>query len=682
MRFLRRLSLQTRLMSLFIIPGLFVIALIPVLISQFQSVALIVSQPAEAHIVITQEIIQAARLRMILGLAILAAIFFALFLLTLVIGRSILTPLDDLRASLTSFRIGKHTLLFEDDSRDEFGELVRALNKMAQQLTRSYINLEERNNQRAQALAQRAQFLQAAAELARDTTSISDIDQLLDRAVNLIRDRFDLYFVGVYLLDPTSNQAILRSGTGEIGRALLQRGHRYQVGEIGLVGQVVATGEARVVNDVQRDFVYQRHLLLDKTAAQAVLPLKIGSQIVGALDVHSTNPNAFEPSAMSVLQIMADQLSVAIQNASLVEDLSVRIQETNLLYQRYAQENWSVSKLRPTEIGYEFDQVRVMQYREQLPPTLIEKLKEGKPVIVEEKSAQDEDSKQIVYAPLIMYNQLIGVIGLEQPEKSRQWTSEDITTLETITNQISLALDNSRLLEETQRRSDQIRLLQVVTSIAASQVHLESLLAAVAEPLQRELMMDYCDILWFEPDGISATIVASLPQDSRLNIANTYIPVADNPLFQHLMEVNRSVELYDVAHHPLAISLRDIAEPRGLSSVLVTPLFLRGEVNGAILLCSCDPDRRFSSEEIIVMDQISLQLASALEVARTFEQTALRAERERQISEASQRIRETLDFSTILRSAAQEVRRVLDVPEVTIRIAPYPHRSDRPLNES
>jgi GAF domain-containing protein/HAMP domain-containing protein len=669
--YLRRIPLQSRLVALFLVPALLLLLVIPVANAQHRVLSTINEQQAP----INAAMLLAERIRFITLVGLILLIILVLFILTILLGRSILMPLDDLRASMTAFRLGQHTLLLEDKSLDEIGDLIRSLNQLIKYLNSSYAGLEERVEQRTRALAQRALYLQAAAELARDTTSISDIDDLLDRAVNLIRDRFDLFFVGVYLLDPTINQAILRSGTGEIGKTLLKRGHRYSVGEIGLVGQVALSGETRVVNDVSTDFVYQRHQLLEKTIAQAVFPLKIGNQIIGALDVHSGMINSFDPGVISVLQIMADQLSVSIQNASLVEDLKVRIQETNMLYQRYAELNWSVTKLRNSEIGYEFDRVRVMYYREQLPVDLIARLRNGKPVIKEIQDQDEGEAKQILYIPLTMYNQLIGVIGIEQPGLNWNWTEDELATLESISNQISLALDNSRLLEETQRRSDQIGLLQAVTSIAASQTNLLKILTSVSERLQRELYVGYCDILWFDPDGISASFVANSSEDTEnsesANPIST-IPVVQNPLFQHFLEDIRSLALYDLDHNPLASEFEEIITQRKLVAMMVTPLLLRGEVHGAILLSSRDPNRNFRSEELALMDQISLQLSSALEVARSFEQTTIRAEKERQLREATQHIRETLDLTTILRSAAQELRKILDVPEVTVRIARFP----------
>jgi len=227
------------------------------------------------------------------------------------------------------------------------------------------------------------------------------------------------------------------------------------------------------------------------------------------------------------------------------------------------------------------------------------------------------------------------------------------------------------LIEETQRRSDQIRLLQAVTSIAASHVKLSDLLEAVADKLCQEMDIDFCDILWSEPDGISAKYIASSSRDiegNKIDIPE-YLPIVENPLFHHLIETKRTVELYDFEHNPLAAELGDLSIYRNISTMMVTPMFLRGDVSGAILMSNSEETRRFSSDELLMMDQISLQLSSALEVANIFEKTTLQAERERQISEATQHIRETLDFPTILRSAAQELRSVLDVPEVTIRIA-------------
>ena len=665
-QWLRHFSLQFRLMALFLVPSILIVFSIPLILSQHK---LLIDTLARAGL-IADAAIQAGwwNTVFLMSLVILAVVFS--FILTLSVSKSILEPLDNLRTAISTYRTGQPSLL-EDKNKDEFGTLTHSVNQLVQNLTLTYMGLEERINQRTQALGQRVMHLQAAAELARDTTNIANLDSLLDRAVQLLRDRFDYYFVGIYLLDPDNQYAVLRAGTDPIGKILASRKHRILVGEVGMIGYVTVTGEERVLNRVESDFNYQRDQLLADTQSQATLPLKIGPQVIGALDVHSKKVDAFDSGVMAVLQIMADQLSVAIQNASLVSDLQSRIAETRQLYQRYAHESWSASRLGEKANGYEYDMISISPMQTPLPEEILEKLSDGQPVISKEGNGENGLKKSVIYAPLMMYNHLIGVVGLEEQSGDRNWTEEEISVLQTITNQIALALDNSRLLEETQNRSDQIRLLQEVTSIAASQAKLVDLLDLVAEKLQQELNLSYCDVLWFDPDGISAVFIASSSahhENEDVEVVDTRIPVIDNPLIQQLMDSRQTLDIYDLVHNPLVVKFHTLIRQRRLENMLVVPLLLRNEVNGALILSVQDSTRRFTEDEMNLMNQISLQISSALEVAHSFELATQRAERERLIGEATRRIRETMDVPTILRTAAQELRITLDIPDVTVRL--------------
>ena len=153
----------------------------------------------------------------------------------------------------------------------------------------------------------------------------------------------------------------------------------------------------------------------------------------------------------------------------------------------------------------------------------------------------------------------------------------------------------------------------------------------------------------------------------RLENLNIKAP-ADGQLGTLDIEIGQSIELYDLVHNPLVVEFLDLIEERNLFSLLISPLFLKGTVNGILMLQVSNKEYRFTIDDVRLMDQISLQISSALEVARSFEETTIRAEKERKISEVTQHIRETLDVQTILYTASNELRQALKVPEVTIRI--------------
>ena len=666
MRILRRVSIRFRFGLISCLLILFVISLIFFVYSINKSLATVDSQILGS---IQSQLVYVNQISFIFVIA-TGVFLFILLIFLYFFSRSLVAPLDNLHSSISSYQIGRNFQLPGEDTADglidEIAVFSRSLSFFLENLSQTYSGMELRVSQRTEALTQRALQLQAAAELARDTTTISETEQLLNRAVNLIKDRFGLYFVGVYMVDSDNELALIRAGTGDAGKSLIAQNYYFKVGEVGLIGYVVSSGDVRVVNDVQKEFVYKKNPLLTDTRSQAVFPLKVGSEIIGVLDTHSVKEGFFDTGITSILQIMADQLTVAIQNASLVSDLQARINEARLLYQRYAHDSWSRNRLGDLSRGYEYDILGIHHSDVVLAPEISEKLKDGLPVQINPQ----EDDKTILYMPLMMYNQVIGYIGLEDSNPERHWTEDEITILRSITNQIALAVDNSRLLEETQLRVDQIRLLQEISAIAASTVKMDNLLFLVAEKIKKILHLDFCDVLWIDPDGLSAKILSRSKdfEDSSDDILSLRFPVVNDPLFQHIFEIGQSIVIHDLLHNPLIAEFRELIEKRNLTSLLLAPLFLLGEVRGFFILEVSGDEFRFNLDDVRLMDQVSMQMSSALEVARSFEETSARADRERKISEVTQRIRETLDIQTILSTATNELRNVLQVPEVSIRI--------------
>ena len=161
----------------------------------------------------------------------------------------------------------------------------------------------------------RAIELQTAAEIARDTTSTLSLEILLNRIVNLVQERFSLYHVSIYLLDDTNEYAIIQESTGSAGQELKRRNYRLGVGSKSVIGNCTSSGETVVVNDTAHNEIYFPNPLLPDTQAELGLPLKISGKVIGALDLQAREPNAFTDEQISILQILSDQISVAIDNA-------------------------------------------------------------------------------------------------------------------------------------------------------------------------------------------------------------------------------------------------------------------------------------------------------------------------------------------------------------------------------
>ncbi|MFN2220356.1 MAG: GAF domain-containing protein, partial [Anaerolineae bacterium] len=192
--------------------------------------------------------------------------------------------------------------------------------------------LEETVAERTRDLEERAIQLAIASEVGRAAASILDLAGLSRQVVDLVRDRFDLYYAGLFLLDDTGSHAVLEAGSGEAGRTMKLQGHSLEVGGLSMVGAACARREARIALDVGEEAARFDNPLLPETRSEMALPLVVGDRVLGALDVQSTEPAAFSEEDVAVLQLVADQVAVAVDNARRFSEEGEVLEATSPLF--------------------------------------------------------------------------------------------------------------------------------------------------------------------------------------------------------------------------------------------------------------------------------------------------------------------------------------------------------------
>ena len=200
---------------------------------------------------------------------------------------------------------------------------ITALQTMVDQLAVAIHNARLHfQNQRLLVQAERrTRLLEAAAQVGRDVTSILDMDELLNKTVDIICDAYGFYYAGVFLVDETGEWAVLRSGRGEAGATMIAAGHKLKVGGHSMIGTSIDQRKARIALDVGEEPVHFKNPYLPHTRSEMALPLVVGDDIVGAVTVQSIEEAAFSDDDVTSLQAMADQLAVAINNARLLKEL-------------------------------------------------------------------------------------------------------------------------------------------------------------------------------------------------------------------------------------------------------------------------------------------------------------------------------------------------------------------------
>lgn len=211
---------------------------------------------------------------------------------------------------------------------------IASLQTMADQLALAIHNarLYQQNTELFRQAARRATLLQAGAIVSRNITSILDLNDLLSSTVDIICEEYGFYYAGIFLVDDTPDEegriwAVLKAGRGEPGRKMINQGHKLEVGGNSMIGAAVALHEARISLDVDAEKVWYPNPLLPNTRSEMALPLIAKGKAIGALTVQSEQEAAFSQEDISSLQMMADQLAVAINNARLLQDLEAANRE-------------------------------------------------------------------------------------------------------------------------------------------------------------------------------------------------------------------------------------------------------------------------------------------------------------------------------------------------------------------
>jgi signal transduction histidine kinase/DNA-binding response OmpR family regulator len=233
---------------------------------------------------------------------------------------------DQFEGQVASFLAGRKEALAAEEQ-EVYGRayqqrLVQRLEEKVRELTAVIANNILLNEQNLKLLAQaerRARLLQAAAEIGRNITSILDLDELLESTVDIICEAYGFRYAAIFLLDEERKWAVLRAGRGEVGRRMVEAGYKLEVDGNSVIGMAIAQRRARIAPDVGQEPVHFDNLPL--TRSEMALPLIVGDEVIGALGVQSAEEATSRAEDITTLQLVADQLAVAINNARLLIDL-------------------------------------------------------------------------------------------------------------------------------------------------------------------------------------------------------------------------------------------------------------------------------------------------------------------------------------------------------------------------
>jgi GAF domain-containing protein/HAMP domain-containing protein len=402
------------------------------------------------------------------------------------LGNVIAAPIQRLTQAASQVSAGDLTVQASATTSDEIGTLAQAFNTMTSRLRESLEELEKRVEERTVELSlanerneRRARQFEAIAHIARTISSTRDLDLLLSQITTVINKEFGFYHVGIFLLDTAKEYAVLSAANSIGGKNMLERGHRLKVGETGLVGFVTGTGKPRVALDTGADAVFFNNPDLPETRSEIALPLHVGDEIIGALDVQSTEPNAFVQEDINILSTLADQVSIAIQNAQQFEETRKALNESEILSRQFVQAGWQQFTKSRNLLGIRHTGARASLLHRRNGKDNQEDLFAG-------IQAKPNARGASLSLPIKLRGEVIGSVDVRTPD-NRPWDQDELDIVTAIIERAAIALENARLLAESQKRAAKERIIGEISSKISMQSEINELLKTAAQELGRSL---------------------------------------------------------------------------------------------------------------------------------------------------------------------------------------------------
>ncbi len=501
-------------------------------------------------------------------------------------------------------------------------------------------------------LERRIVQVQVASEVARVAATVRQVDELLNRAVNLVRDQFGFYHAGIFLLDERREYAVLQAATGEAGKQMLERGHKLKVGEVGIVGYVAGAGQPRVALEVGSDSAHFKNPLLPDTRSELALPLRSSSGVIGVLDVQSQQPSAFGEEDISVLQTMADQLTVAIENARLFDAHERQLKELSILHavatagaeatslntllERATQligetfsadehgvllldETGQVLKFHPSYFCPDEDlKTLVIPLGQGISGTVA---RTGLPLRVGNVAGDpgylgdSQARRSELCVPLKIGERIIGVINVESA-KENAYSEADERVLSTIAVQLATAIEKVRLFEVERRRAAGLEALRQASLHLTSNLESKPVLRAILEHSMKLVSADAARLFLFDGDKLTF----AQGYGSHGSILDLGAHPRPHGLTYNVARNGKRQVVADARKHPL---FKD--QPFD-GAIVSLPLKLGDQVLGVLNLYVEGRPCNFEENELSILELLADQASIALTNARLYEEAQKRAE--------------------------------------------------------
>jgi GAF domain-containing protein len=362
-------------------------------------------------------------------------------------------------------------------------ELTASQSRLTEQSRQLIQNQQELETARQTAERRAAQF-RSIAEVGRAISTLQNLSTLLPRVAELISEQFGFYHVGIFMVDNNQEYVILSAANSEGGKRMLARGHMLKIGETGIVGYAAGYGTSRIALDTGADPVFFNNPDLPDTRSEMALPLKVGPHIIGVLDVQSTEPAAFTEDDTESLSILADQVSLAIENARLLETTQRSLAEAQTLYQQYSKDEWRRVMRDENLVGFRYTAEGIAPLDTAVETDGIRKATETGETFFQETSQKDAFPQ--IAVPIKLRGEVVGVINIRLPGQHK-WSEDDVDIAEAVAERLALSIENARLFQAATERAERERVISNIAAKISGSARMENILRTTAQELSNAL---------------------------------------------------------------------------------------------------------------------------------------------------------------------------------------------------
>ncbi len=565
----------------------------------------------------------------IIGVALLIALFVTI-VSALGAVNWIIRPIQHLVETARAVRQGDLSRRAEVVRRDEIGVLAEAFNDMTGQLQQSLEEMEGRVQERTLDV-----FL--TLEVGNLTTELYQREDLLPRVADFIRERFNLYYVQVYLLDDIKQHAILTAGTGDVGRQLLALKHRIDLKLTSIVGSAIKNQQSVLVSDTEQSGIHLPNPLLPLTRSELAIPLRAGGEILGVVDMQAEKPGTFNADNTPVFEAMASQLAASLNAAQAYQETRMAVERADRINRRLTRESWEsylgrIGEGQTVAYTYDLQNVRPVEH-------------------IPADSGNGHGTEGSLQQAIYLRGQSIGdiVIGSQQT-----LGTDERALVESVAERIALAVDQFRAFDETQDALSETELLyrasNAIGSTKSEQEVIDSLIQNLpTEGLDRLVVGLLQDR---KADGnLVAEVVAVWDRNGQeKNFLGNRFSAREMPILGKLGPTESLVisDFNNVDENRVDPRTQAVFKHLGVRSAAILPITTGEELAGWLLLETTKETRHFTEQEIAPYQSLVTQAAVAMQTHRLFEQTQRRAVELETVAQVTAQATSTLDLGALL----------------------------------